>query len=442
MIAIDEISLVPPDLFDSVVLSIQKAEEVTGKKKKLVVLGDMLQLAPTLPRDSPHRRLLEAYYGTSHDNWMAFMGHCWDECCFETVLLTEAMRQKNEEFVRCLGLVRKGDPSCLSYLNRAARNSPKEGAVFLYPSNQKVQTRNGECLSSLPGDLYTFRTEFTIERETPGSQSRKDLFTGVPEELSFKKDAQIIFTATDHAGSCSRQLLRSEGKVGQAGRPNFVNGMSGTIREVRRGSVIIRTESGAHLEVTPMKRTVYEYTIESGHFVKQKAASYIQYPFMLAYAMTVHRAQGQTYNNVIVDPQTFAAGQLYVALSRVRTMEGLTLTRPITSQDMRVDKVCLAFYERLEKKNNISHKRGRPARNTDGSTREALIWIPNALVPHVLEELRANRIISLSEPPEPVKGRKHVRIPSGLSQGIRDQIESWRKEVRKKGSEGSENTCM
>ena len=100
MIVIDEISLVPPDLFDSVVLSIQKAEEVTGKKKKLVVLGDMLQLAPTLPRDSPHRRLLEAYYGTSHDNWMAFMGHCWDECCFETVLLTEAMRQKNEEFVR------------------------------------------------------------------------------------------------------------------------------------------------------------------------------------------------------------------------------------------------------------------------------------------------------------------------------------------------------
>ena len=432
LIVIDEVSLVPPDLMDSVILSIRKAEEETGRKKKLIVLGDMLQLAPTLPMDSPQRKLLEAYYGESHDNWMAFMGHCWDGCHFQTVMLTEAMRQKDAEFVRCLGLVRKGDPSCLDYLNRAVENILKEGAVFLYPSNQKVKTRNEMSLSSLPGNLCSHKTEFLVEGDACLAQLRKDLLAGVPEELVYKKGAQIIFTATDHAGSCSRPASRSGGGARQADRPNFVNGMGGVIQAVRRDTVTIRTETGVELEVSPMKRTVYEYRIESGHFVKQKAVSYIQYPFILSYALTVHRAQGQTFSNVIVDPQTFAAGQLYVALSRVRSMEGLTLTRPITAQDIRVDKSCLAFHERLEKKHNISHKKGRPALNTDGSTRSELIWVPNALVPLVLEEVELNRLLSLSDLPVPVKGRQHVRVPARLRKGVLDQIESWKKETRRK----------
>ena len=70
--------------------------------------------------------------------------------------------------------------------------------------------------------------------------------------------------------------------------------------------------------------------------------------------------------------------------------------------------------------------------NTDGSTRSELIWVPNALVPHVLEEVKLNRLRSLSGLPVPVKGRQHVRVPARLRQGILDQIESWRKEMRGK----------
>ena len=141
-------------------------------------------------------------------------------------MLTEAMRQKDGEFFRSLGLARKGDISCLDYLNQAYGGSPREGSVFLYPSNQKARARNEECLSALPGKAFSFETEFIPEGEAASRWAQRDLFAGVPQVVSFKEGAQIIFTATDYGGSCSR-LIRHPGEGGQlAGKPNFINGMS------------------------------------------------------------------------------------------------------------------------------------------------------------------------------------------------------------------------
>ena len=274
-----------------------------------------------------------------------------------------------------------------------------------------------------------------MEGAAPHLKDLKGLSASIPPELSFKKNARIIFTATDHAGSCSRKLSGS-----QAGtpRPYFVNGMTGVIMDFdgEKDKATIRTDAGDILEVFPMKRPIYTYAVIDGAFVKKKAASYIQFPFTLSYSMTIHKAQNQTFSSVIVNPGTFAARQLYVALSRVSSLGGLALTRSIKPHDVKADKICLAFYERLEKKANLSHKKGRPPMNTDGSTRSTLIWVPNALVPAISEELRLNRIIGLQGVPAPVKGRKHMRVPDSLCKGIIDQIQSWRDAVQGRGGPG------
>ena len=155
-----------------------------------------------------------------------------------------------------------------------------------------------------------------------------------------------------------------------------------------------------------------------------------QYPFIISKAMTVHRAQGQTLESVIVCPDTFSPGQLYVALSRVRAFEGLYLTRLIREDDLKVDHAVLEFYTRLEKKAGVSASRGRPVKNVDGSHRDTLVWVPKALESFAKEAIRLNRIPTLEGCPEPVAGRIRVRVPKRLAADLKAQIDSWRAMVK------------
>ena len=104
LVLVDEVSLIRADIFDAMVLSIKKAETLTGRRIQLVVIGDFFQLPPVLPRDSIERTLLEAYYGHDIGYAYAFQSHYWDSCRFLTITLDEPMRQKDPKLIDCLNL--------------------------------------------------------------------------------------------------------------------------------------------------------------------------------------------------------------------------------------------------------------------------------------------------------------------------------------------------
>ena len=430
LIIIDEISMIAPDVWDSVVLSIHRCEEASRRKKKLIAVGDFLQVPPVVPDNSAYRSQLDVFYG-KHDSWYAFMGRYWGSCGFQAVCLKEVVRQADKEFVECLRLLRIGDPSCLGYINRAYGKTPPPGSVALYAYTKMVYSKNSSCLRAIEGELYTRETWIKYEEGYDAVNLPKHLASCIPTTLSFKAGASILFTATDYDGGCSSRISGRQAKDSW-GNPNFVNGMAGVITSVHQKgeSVTIKTEKGLFLKVSPMERHLYDFQPKDGSLVRCRAVSYTQYPFILSYAQTIHRAQGQTLGNITVCPDTFSPAQLYVALSRVKTFEGLHLTRPIREEDLKVDRAVLAFYERLEKKAGVSASKGRPVKNVDGSRRDILIWVPKALEGFAKEAVRLNRIPETEECPAPVRGRVHMRVPARLAGELQAKIEEWRTIVR------------
>ena len=430
-VILDEASMIGPDLMDACILSLRKAGKESGRPKTLVLIGDLFQLSPVVTEN--HRKLLEEFYGTVHENWYPFMGNCWNECDFRIVFLTQNMRQMDKEFVEVLNQARRGDLSCLSYLNEAVRRSLGPGATSLYAYNNKVQEKNRMILESLPGMEYRVRTIFSAEKGHSLEDVR--MRSWMPDEISFKEGAQILFTATDY-GICAQRLHSGIRKGRGDTSPAFVNGMTGRIEKVLAdNSVIIQTDKGSRLKVAPLERPVWEMQVASGKIEKSVVGSAKGYPFMLSYAQTIHRSQGRTLTEVVVDPDTFAPGQLYVALSRVRSMEGLSLTRAILPEDLKVDPSITAFYDRAEKKAGISRKRGRPTSNTDGSRKDIFLWVPKALENHVREEVLLNRVTRIPAGISPVQGRVHLRVTERLYAQLKEQIETWKKQVKeaKKG---------
>ena len=189
-------------------------------------------------------------------------------------------------------------------------------------------------------------------------------------------------------------------------------------------SVIVRTETGKVIEVYPVIQPIYRYMEAGGELVKVKIASVIQFPLMLGYSMTIHHAQGQTFDHARICPVTFAPGQLYVALSRLRTLDGLILTRPIRPKDIIVDPVVLEFYNSLRegvKPRNV----GRPVQENGAKNR--MLHVPRTLLKHVQEEIRSNRIIAIEKKLPYQEGRAHVRIQDSLYDEVKAQIDQWKK---------------
>ncbi len=426
IIIVDEISMAGPFFLDCIVLSLRKAEELSGKKKELIVVGDFAQLPPVVPSEDPIRKLYTAVYG-KYENWYAFMGLHWDECRFKVIYLNEVVRQRDRVFADKLNQIRKGDFSDLDYINTAASRVPDESVVALYAHKQKVYERNLTCLGRLESELHTNKTTICYEDGSTKRDLAGYLQSSIPQDLSYKVGASILFTATDYDGSCSAYAMGGRSRI--PGRPNFVNGMAGTILDAGEDTVIIKTERGEMLQVSPMTRPIYDTRLVNGRFVRHKVASYSQFPFDLAYAQTIHRAQGVTLSKVSVCPDTFSPAQLYVALSRVTSIDGLYLTRRIEPKDLKVDPVVLSFYERIEKLAGVSNKKGRPVSNVDGSRRSTYLYVPKALEAHVKEEIRLNRFLGLKEYPAPVPGRVHVRVPEKLFENIKGEIQDWKKKV-------------
>ena len=302
VILIDEISMCRIDVFEYVIRSLNR---VGIRNKQLILVGDFYQLPPVLtPADTPTFNQL---YG---DRLYAFESDLWYSSNLLTIELTEVKRQNEKRFLDSLSNIREGIPdfSIFQIANRADDN-----AVSLCPTKAKAKEINDGHLRQLPNHKHYMASII-------GSVLESDMVAD--KELVLAKDARIIMLVNDTGG-------------------RWVNGSMGTVTELSDNHITVQIDNGGKCRVDPYTWSIKEYVLEEDEETREKRVvekeigSFTQFPLKLAWAITIHKSQGQTYDKVNIYNGFFANGQMYVALSRCKTLNGIhTMGNLIPSQLM------------------------------------------------------------------------------------------------------------
>lgn len=302
VILIDEISMCRIDVFEYVIRSLNR---VGIRNKQLILVGDFYQLPPVLtPADIPTFNQL---YG---DRLYAFESDLWYSSNLLTIELTEVKRQNEKRFLDSLSNIREGIPdfSIFQIANRADDN-----AVSLCPTKAKVKEINDGHLRQLPNHKHYMASIM-------GNVLESDMVAD--KELVLAEDARIIMLVNDTGG-------------------RWVNGTMGTITELSDNHITVQIDNGGECRVDPYTWSIKEYVLEEDEETREKRVvekeigSFTQFPLKLAWAITIHKSQGQTYDKVNIYNGFFANGQMYVALSRCKTLNGIhTMGNLIPSQLM------------------------------------------------------------------------------------------------------------
>lgn len=302
VILIDEISMCRIDVFEYVIRSLNR---VGIRNKQLILVGDFYQLPPVLtPADTPTFNQL---YG---DRLYAFESDLWYSSNLLTIELTEVKRQNEKRFLDSLSNIREGIPdfSIFQIANRADDN-----AVSLCPTKAKAKEINDGHLRQLPNHKHYMASIM-------GNVLESDMVAD--KELVLAEDARIIMLVNDTGG-------------------RWVNGTMGTITELSDNHITVQIDNGGECRVDPYTWSIKEYVLEEDEETREKRVvekeigSFTQFPLKLAWAITIHKSQGQTYDKVNIYNGFFANGQMYVALSRCKTLNGIhTMGNLIPSQLM------------------------------------------------------------------------------------------------------------
>ncbi|AKG53822.1 putative helicase [Dehalogenimonas sp. WBC-2] len=327
-IVIDEISMVRADLLDCV----DKFLRLNGRDPErpfggvqMIFIGDLYQLPPviTSAEQKAFQELYETPYFYSARVFKAFE--------MELLELEKVYRQRDQSFIDILNAIRNNSitPEGLAQLNERylpdAQPPADAGYICLTTTNAAAGDINTARLDGLRGRSYQFSAK--IE----GEFAKEYLPTKT--ELEVKVGAQIMMLNNDTIG-------------------RWVNGSIGRITAIERDNedyvIYAELASGKEVEIKPFTWEIYRFFVDGGQLQSEAAGSFTQYPLMLAWAVTIHKSQGKTFDKVIVDigRGAFACGQTYVALSRCTTLEGIILKKPILKRHVMTDYRVMNFLTR------------------------------------------------------------------------------------------------
>lgn len=324
---IDEISMVRADLIDAVEerLRVAKGNDIPFGGVQLIMFGDVFQLPPVVGDDD-----LVKYFEKVYGGHFFFNALIWKQTEFKVYELTQVFRQKDPVFKSVLNAVRDGsvNDEQIAQLNmRHGVAVPAEGTVILAPTNSLVTNINQQKLDNLAGAERLYKATI-IEN---GKKMSRNVYP-TEELLTLKEGAQIVMLKNDKDG-------------------RWVNGTVGKIERLADDAIEVNISGIVYpLEKETWEETRYAYDPETDKVESEVVSSFTQYPVRLAWALTIHKSQGQTYESVALDLTTaaFAAGQIYVALSRATSLEGLYLKLPVRRRDIIVDPKVSAFMARRE----------------------------------------------------------------------------------------------
>jgi len=318
---IDEISMVRADMLDAIDRSLKLNR---GSKRpfggvRMILSGDLHQLPPVV-RGEEIEILNERYGGSYFFNAPAFK-----EAEFALLALKHVFRQADPRFLALLGSLRKGrvTPADASILDgivaRRSAVDASETHVVLTPNNANAYRINAARLDDLPGKEHVFEAAIqgTFDEKTYPTEA----------DLELKEGARVMLIKNDPEG-------------------RWVNGSLCTVAGFNGGNVIVDLDGHAY-EIEPSAWEKFKYTLdnETKKVSREVVGTFKQVPLRLAYAVTIHKAQGLTLENVFIDFDSgmFAHGQAYVAFSRARSLDGLEISRPLRPRDLVMDRNAFAF---------------------------------------------------------------------------------------------------
>ncbi|MBU0646652.1 AAA family ATPase [Patescibacteria group bacterium] len=327
-IVIDEISMVRADLMDCVDKALRlnrgRPQERFGGVR-MILIGDLFQLPPVVMKEEQHR--FESEYPSPY----FFSSEAIMSTPVQIIELKQVHRQKEKTFLELLNNVRAGQPKLADVETWNRCHDPffdpteeSDYTVHLTTTNQMAQQRNDYELKKIE------KKEWTLEAQSIGELGTRKMPSDA--KIKVKEGARIMFTTNDPA-------------------KRWVNGSLGVISKIKKKglsklpTLTIELEDGELVEVDQHRWEIFEYSYKDDNFEEETVGSYSQYPIALAWAVTIHKAQGKTFNKVLVDMGwgAFAHGQMYVALSRCRKFSGIKLLKPFRIRDVIVDQAVLDF---------------------------------------------------------------------------------------------------
>ena len=328
LLVIDEISMVRADLLDAVdrVLRRYRRRQIPFGGVQLLLIGDIQQLAPVVKEED--WKVLRDVYETP----FFFSCKALAQTHFVTIELQHIFRQSDEQFIRLLNQIRDNavDAQSLALLKSRYlpefEPQPEEGYILLTTHNKQATTINELKLSQLEEESCFFHAEIS------GVFPEYSYPTEV--DLELKPGAQVMFARND----VSREK-------------RFYNGKIGTIESIDDQTVTVVCPNGDVVVTEAVEWHNYAYTIdpETEEIRENLLGTFKQMPLKLAWAITIHKSQGLTFDKVVIDANAaFAHGQVYVALSRCTSLDGVVLRTPIDARRLHIDKQIVGFLHEVE----------------------------------------------------------------------------------------------
>ena len=289
---------------------------------QIILFGDIFQLPPVLRQEE------KEFFFSQYPSPFFFNTGAYKRANFSIVCLTKVYRQADEDYIGLLENIRRGRTTeeDLIHLNKRSLSlfphfDSEEQIMTLTAYNQTAIKMNSFALKNLPGKEYSYLAEIS------GDMRLKQL--PVPYELTLRVGARVLLTKNDKEG-------------------RWVNGTSGVISQLSDQSIFVDIQGQTHeIQKNEWESVRHTFDDKKGIWKKKKIGGYKQYPLILAWAITIHRSQGQTLDACVIDlgRGAFAEGQLYVGLSRCRRLSTLYLKRPLSFQDISINKQVQKFYQ-------------------------------------------------------------------------------------------------
>ena len=292
---LDEISLVRLDVFECLMRIVAKIEKLQQSKVQVYVVGDFSQLGPTItPEDE---KSLKQYFPNSK-GFNAYHSSWWKKMHFQKIELTYIFRQDDPEFLEHLTDIKYGKFSAIDWFNIYSACFPKPNSIYVCARNKDVELYNKRAIERFPeNEIVTFNA-------TLCNVAKTDELPNAPRTLKLCAGMRVMTIVNSY---------------------DYKNGNLGTVIKVDKNHVVLKLDNDKRVHV---KKHTFE--LASG-------GTCTQFPLVYGYAISVHKCQGMTLDSIRVKGPFFAPAQLYTALSRVKSIEGLYLEKPLTKDDLKID---------------------------------------------------------------------------------------------------------
>ena len=333
-LVIDEVSMVSADVLDAIDRRLRQAKRKRHSAfggVQLIMFGDPYQLAPVVSGQAE-----KAYYKDHYRSPWFFDAKIWTETEMAVHELDTIHRQADGEFKAVLNALREGrmEPDMGRMLNEQGMRTPEDPELItLATTNQAVSRINQAALELLPGKSKIAHAD--IEGDFGST-------TAYPadEQLVLKPGARVMFLRNDLAGPDG---------------PRYANGTLGVVEKVTDAVLVDVDGQGVLVEPVTWEKVRYEYSPATKILSQDVVAEFTQFPLRLAWAVTIHKAQGKILDAAVIDlgARAFAPGQTYVAFSRLTSLEGLYLKRPLSPSDIIVDQDVVRFMNQERGSNRL-----------------------------------------------------------------------------------------